>query len=134
MLEWVYIHVIHMPPEIGFVTDEVFPITALPDTPLAAMQALVAYWRDGYDWRACEARLNALGQFKTEIDGLDIHFLHVRSPHAEALPLVLTHGWPGSVMFMMTNESFSPLTLAVEGNIQPTSLKPVLGMARMFSR
>lgn len=66
--------------------------------PLAAMRELVAYWREGYDWRACEARLNALGQFKTEIDGLDVHFLHVRSPHPEALPLVLTHGWPGSVI------------------------------------
>ena len=49
--------------------------------PLAALQDLVGYWRNGYDWRACEARLNALGQFVTEIDGLDIHFLHVRSPH-----------------------------------------------------
>lgn len=76
--------------------------------PLAAMQALVAYWRDGYDWRACEARLNALGQFKTEIDGLDIHFLHVRSPHAEALPLVLTHGWPGSVIEFL--DCIGPLT------------------------
>jgi pimeloyl-ACP methyl ester carboxylesterase len=67
-------------------------------TPLAVLQDLVAYWRSGYDWRRCEARLNALGQFKTEIDGLDIHFLHVRSPHAGALPLVMTHGWPGSVI------------------------------------
>lgn len=67
-------------------------------TPLAALQELTAYWREGYDWRRCEARLNALGQFVTEIDGLDIHFLHLRSPHADALPLVLTHGWPGSVV------------------------------------
>jgi pimeloyl-ACP methyl ester carboxylesterase len=66
--------------------------------PLAALQALVAYWREGYDWRVCEARLNGLGQFVTEIDGLDIHFLHIRSPHAEARPLILTHGWPGSVI------------------------------------
>jgi pimeloyl-ACP methyl ester carboxylesterase len=66
--------------------------------PLAALQDLVGYWRRGYDWRACEARLNALGQFVTEIDGLDIHFLHVRSPHKEAMPLVMTHGWPGSVI------------------------------------
>ena len=70
-------------------------------TPLAALQDLVGYWRRGYDWRACEARLNALGQFITEIDGLDIQFLHVRSPHADALPLVITHGWPGSVIEFM---------------------------------
>jgi epoxide hydrolase len=67
-------------------------------TPLAALQALVDYWRGGYDWRACEARLNGLGQWLTEIDGLDIHFLHVRSPEAGALPLIMTHGWPGSVV------------------------------------
>ena len=67
-------------------------------TPLAALQELVGYWRRGYDWRRCEARLNALGQFVTEIDGLDIHFLHVRSPHKDAMPLVMTHGWPGSVI------------------------------------
>ena len=70
-------------------------------TPLAQLQALVAYWRDGYDWRICETRLNGLGQFITEIDGLDIHFLHVRSPKADALPLVMTHGWPGSVIEFM---------------------------------
>ena len=70
-------------------------------TPLAVLQALTAYWRSGYDWRVCEARLNALGQFMTEIDGLDIHFLHVRSPRADALPLVITHGWPGSVIEFM---------------------------------
>ena len=70
-------------------------------TPLAVLQELTAYWRAGYDWRACEARLNALGQFMTEIDGLDIHFLHVRSPCADALPLVMTHGWPGSVIEFM---------------------------------
>ncbi len=67
-------------------------------TPLAVLQDLAHYWRHGYDWRRCEARLNALGQFITEIDGLDIHFLHVRSPHPEAMPLVMTHGWPGSVI------------------------------------
>jgi pimeloyl-ACP methyl ester carboxylesterase len=70
-------------------------------TPLAELQALCAYWQQGYDWRRCEARLNALGQFKTEIDGLDIHFLHVRSPHADAVPLLITHGWPGSVIEFM---------------------------------
>ena len=70
-------------------------------TPLAALQELVAYWRTSYDWRACEARLNALGQYQTEIDGLDIHFLHVRSPRADATPLIMTHGWPGSVIEFM---------------------------------
>ncbi|MDG2004577.1 MAG: epoxide hydrolase [Novosphingobium sp.] len=67
-------------------------------TPLAALRGLVEYWRDGYDWRACEARLNGFGQFITEVDGLDIHFLHVKSPHQGAMPLILTHGWPGSVI------------------------------------
>lgn len=70
-------------------------------TPLAVLQDLVAYWREGYDWRRCEARLNALGQFKTELQGLDIHFLHVRSPRADAVPLLITHGWPGSVIEFM---------------------------------
>ena len=65
---------------------------------LATIQELARYWADGYDWRACEARLNALPQFKTEIDGVDIHFIHVRSPHENALPLIMTHGWPGSVI------------------------------------
>ena len=62
------------------------------------MQELCAYWADKYDWRATEARLNGFPQFRTEIDGLGIHFIHVRSPHADALPLVMTHGWPGSVV------------------------------------
>ena len=66
--------------------------------PLERLQALIEYWQDGYDWRRCEARLRALPQFRTPIDGLGIHFLHVRSPHAEALPLIITHGWPGSVL------------------------------------
>ena len=70
-------------------------------TPLAALQDLLAYWRSGYDWRRCEARLNRLGQFKTEIDGLEVHFLHIRSPHAGAMPLIMTHGWPGSVIEFM---------------------------------
>lgn len=69
--------------------------------PLAALQDLVAYWRKDYDWRRGEARLNALGQFTTEIDGLEIHFLHIRSPHARAMPLIMTHGWPGSVIEFM---------------------------------
>jgi pimeloyl-ACP methyl ester carboxylesterase len=63
---------------------------------LATVQALARYWATGYDWRKCQARLNALPQFITEIDGLDIHFIHVRSQHEDALPVIVTHGWPGS--------------------------------------
>ncbi len=77
-------------------------------SPLAKVQGLCAYWRDGYDWRRAEARLNALGQYKTQIDGLDIHFLHVRSRHPNAMPLLITHGWPGSVMEFM--KVIGPLT------------------------
>ena len=66
--------------------------------PLARLQALCDYWQHGYDWRACEARLNALNPSMTPIDGLDIHFLHLPSPEPDATPLVLTHGWPGSVL------------------------------------
>ncbi|MGY1706279.1 epoxide hydrolase family protein [Geodermatophilus sp. SYSU D00697] len=66
--------------------------------PLATMQQLARYWATDYDWRPCQERLNALPQFTTEIDGLDIHFLHVRSRHEDALPLVVNHGWPGSVI------------------------------------
>jgi pimeloyl-ACP methyl ester carboxylesterase len=66
--------------------------------PLATMQELAGYWATDYDWRRCEARLNALPQFVTQIDGLDIHFLHVRSQHEEALPLIVNHGWPGSII------------------------------------
>src|SRR4051794_16312066 len=74
----------------------------VPDTsqgvPLATMQELARYWATGYDWRAGEARLNALPQFLTRIDGLDIHFIHVRSQHEDALPLIVNHGWPGSII------------------------------------
>ncbi len=66
--------------------------------PLVYLQELCRYWAEEYDWSAAEARLNALPQFRTEIDGLGIHFVHVRSPNAEALPLVITHGWPGSIV------------------------------------
>ena len=75
---------------------------------LATLQALARHWTTDYDWRACEARLNALPQFTTEIDGVDIHFIHVRSPHEDALPLVMTHGWPGSVVELL--ETVGPLT------------------------
>ena len=70
--------------------------------------ALASYWETDYDWRTCEAKLNALPQFKTEIDGVDIHFIHVRSQHENALPLVMTHGWPGSVIELL--ETVGPLT------------------------
>jgi pimeloyl-ACP methyl ester carboxylesterase len=76
--------------------------------PLSYLQDLCRYWADGYDWRACEARLNALPQYRTTIDGLAIHFLHVRSPHPGALPLIITHGWPGSVVEFL--KAIGPLT------------------------
>src|SRR5205807_3673247 len=75
---------------------------------LATIQALTRYWATEHDWRRCEAKLNALPQFKTEIDGLDIHFIHVRSRHEGALPLIITHGWPGSVLELL--EVVGPLT------------------------
>jgi pimeloyl-ACP methyl ester carboxylesterase len=75
---------------------------------LAMMQDLARYWGTGYDWRPCEATLNALPNFVTEIDGLDIHFLHVRSPHPGALPLIITHGWPGSILEQL--KIIEPLT------------------------
>jgi len=69
--------------------------------PLAKAQALIAYWRDKYNWRRFEARVNALPQYRTQIDGLGFHFIHVRSPHPNALPIILTHGWPGSFVEFM---------------------------------
>jgi pimeloyl-ACP methyl ester carboxylesterase len=75
---------------------------------LAALKALASYWTNDYDWRKAEAKLNALPQFVTEIDGVDIHFIHVRSEHEDALPLVMTHGWPGSVIELL--ETIGPLT------------------------
>ena len=68
---------------------------------LATIQELARHWATEYDWRVCEANLNALPQFKTEIDGVDVHFIHVKSPHPDALPLIITHGWPGSVIEML---------------------------------
>ena len=65
---------------------------------LAKLQEIVRHWGSDYDWRKVEARLNALPMFKTEIDGVDIHFIHVRSKHENALPLIVTHGWPGSII------------------------------------
>ena len=75
---------------------------------LAALQALARYWRDEYDFGRIEARLNALPQFVSEIDGVDVHFIHVRSSHENALPLIMTHGWPGSVIELL--DSVGPLT------------------------
>ena len=74
----------------------------------ATMHTLADYWTSRYDWRDCEAKLNALPQFKTEIDGVDIHFIHVRSPHPNAMPLIMTHGWPGSVIELL--DVIGPLT------------------------
>jgi pimeloyl-ACP methyl ester carboxylesterase len=75
---------------------------------LATLQELARYWTTEYDWRKCAARLNALPQFTTQIDGVDIHFIHVKSPHEHALPLIMTHGWPGSVIELL--ETVGPLT------------------------
>src|SRR5215471_7938734 len=75
---------------------------------LATLRELARYWVTEYDWRTTEAKLNALPQFTTEIDGVDIHFVHVRSPHEDALPLLITHGWPGSVLELL--EVIGPLT------------------------
>ncbi len=89
-------------PERETVTD------ATQGVQLETTQALARYWGTEYDWRKCEARLNALPQFITEIDGLDIHFIHVRSKHENALPLIVTHGWPGSVVEQL--KIIDPLT------------------------
>src|SRR5580692_8478634 len=78
-------------PERETVTD------ATQGVQLATIQALAKYWGSDYDWRKCEAKLQSLPNFLTEIDGLDIHFIHVRSKHENALPLIVTHGWPGSI-------------------------------------
>jgi pimeloyl-ACP methyl ester carboxylesterase len=79
-------------PEKETVTDQ------SQGVPLAMIQQLARHWATDYDWRSCEAKLNALPQFITELDGLDIHFLHVRSQHEDALPLIVNHGWPGSII------------------------------------
>jgi len=75
---------------------------------LATLQELARYWETEYDWRKAEAKLNALSQFTTEIDGVDIHFIHVASAHENALPLIMTHGWPGSIIELL--ETVDPLT------------------------
>ena len=89
-------------PEIETVTDDSQGVR------LAMMQELARYWGSDYDWHKCEAKLNALPNFMTEIDGLDIHFIHVRSQHQDALPLIVTHGWPGSIIEQL--KIIEPLT------------------------
>jgi hypothetical protein len=89
-------------PERETVTDD------SQGVPLAMMQELARYWATEYDWRQCEAKLNGLPHFMTEIDGLDIHFIRVRSAHEEALPLIVTHGWPGSIIEQL--KIIGPLT------------------------
>src|SRR3954452_2589625 len=89
-------------PERETVTDD------SQGVPLATMQELARYWATDYDWGPCEARLNALPHFLTEIDGLDIHFIHVRSPHPNAMPLIVTHGGPGSIIEQL--KMIDPLT------------------------
>jgi pimeloyl-ACP methyl ester carboxylesterase len=93
-------------PERETVTD------ASQGVQLATIQALARYWATDYDWRKCEAKLNALPNFITEIDGLDIHFIHARSKHEDALPLIVTHGWPGSVVEQL--KIVDPLTNPTE--------------------
>jgi pimeloyl-ACP methyl ester carboxylesterase len=88
--------------------SEVVPRDWTRGVPVDYLRGLVEYWRHDFDWRAQEARLNGFDQFTTEIDGQDIHFLHVRSPELDALPLVLTHGWPGSIAEFL--EVIGPLT------------------------
>jgi pimeloyl-ACP methyl ester carboxylesterase len=89
-------------PEKETVTDQ------SQGVPLAMIQKLARHWMTDYDWRTCEAKLNALPQFITELDGLDIHFIHVRSPHEDALPLIVNHGWPGSIIEQL--KIIDPLT------------------------
>lgn len=84
--------------------------------PLAYTRELAAYWADGYDWRSREAALNRFDQFITEIDGLDIHFIHQRSPHEDALPLIITHGWPGSIVEF--HKVIEPLVNPTSGRAQ----------------
>jgi hypothetical protein len=89
-------------PEIETVTDDSQGVR------LAMMQELARYWGSDYDWRKCEAKLNGQPNFVTEIDGLDIHFIHIRSQHQDALPLIVTHGWPGSIIEQL--KIIEPLT------------------------
>src|SRR5271166_3684227 len=89
-------------PERETVTDD------SQGVPLATIQELARYWGTDYDWSKCQERLNALPQFITDADGLDTHFIHVRSKHEDALPLIITHGWPGSIIEQL--KIIDPLT------------------------
>src|SRR4051795_3379439 len=85
---------------------------------LATMQALADYWATKHDWRTVEARLNSFPQFLTEIDGVDIHFLHIRSKHEDALPMIVTHGWPGSIIEQL--KIIAPLTVPTASGGRPS--------------
>jgi len=104
--------------------------------PLAYLRDLCGYWADGYDWRATEARLNALPQFQTVIDGLNIVFVHARSPRRDALPLIMTHGWPGSIIEF--GKAIGPLSdPGRDGTMPSTSCArrcPVTGSAENRTR
>jgi hypothetical protein len=101
-------------PERETVTDD------SQGVPLATIQELARCWGTDYDWSKCQERLNSLPQFITEIDGLDIHFIHVRSKHENALPLVITHGWPGSIIEQL--KIIDPLTNPTAGAQQTPSM------------
>ena len=104
---------------------------------LATIQELARYWATDYDWRKCEARLNELPQFTTEIDGVDIHFIHVESPHEDALPLIMTHGWPGSVVELLEVIGPSPTRPPTAGAPMTPSIsccRPCPGTASPASR
>src|SRR5258708_19247042 len=91
---------------------------------LATLQELARYWETEYDWRKAETKLNALSQFTTEIDGVDIHFIHVTSAHENALPLIMTHGWPGSIIELL--ETVDPLTDPTAHGATPEHPFPLL--------
>ena len=94
---------------------------------LATMQALAKYWAEEYDWRKCEARIKSFPNFVTEIDGLDIHFIHVRSKHDDALPLIVTHGWPGSIVEQL--KIIEPLTdPTAHGGTESDAFHLVIGL------
>src|SRR4051794_25308346 len=104
---------------------------------LATIQQLATYWATEYDWRKAEAKLNALPQFTTLIDGVQIHFIHMRSDHEDALPLIMTHGWPGSVIELLETVGHSPIrlrTVAVPKTLSTSSCHPFPATASPASR
>ena len=95
--------------------------------PLHWIKEICRYWAEDYDWRRREASLNRFAQFTTEIDGLDIHYVHARSPHADAMPLIITHGWPGSIVeFHKVIEIFGPIPTDLLDPMQRCALAPVI--------